>query len=299
MSDRTIAQMGIGTKVPACTASSDDFVQDYSVGVELELESFSSTADVPTNIVAESDGSLRNGGIEFKFRKPLSGLKLQRAIDGLATYLQNSTYSTTERCSTHIHLDVTDMTPRQLINFMCLAVMVEPLFFRLFGERRACNNFCLATDMGTSNYNNLVHGLNNPESYLYENHSKYSAIGLYRLRDLGTVEFRMFHPIVEASQYKRVINLMFSLKSEAKAMDTPQEIIDFKLTHTVEELFSQYFNAGDFNGEYEALLERGIQTLNDIITTAETLRIVEERTSKYRTLIEEATIQLNETERGL
>lgn len=294
---QTLQEMGVGSSY-TYPRSTGCFNYMCRAGIELEIEGLSLDG-IPNMWDAVSDGSLRNNGVEFITRGGFAGEDLENALDNLQEYLQDKSPDLSERCSTHIHIDVRDMTPSQILNFMCLSVMLEHVLFSLFGNTRTANTFCLATDGGSTNYDHIVKGLVNPAGILSTSWSKYAAIGLRRLQDLGTVEFRMFQPMLQKSQYVQVLNVLFAMKRLAKDMESPRSLVDFKLQHTASELIEVYMPDVAYADTFDALLERGIQTLNDIITTVEVIRIVEESTRKYDTIIQEARRQRQAVSQGV
>lgn len=271
----------------------------FFAGIELEIEGNPSNEGFPRAWVWEGDGSLRDGGVEVKTRRGLRGRALESAVSRMCSWLAGSGYRLSERCSTHIHVDVNDMNHQQLTNFLCLGVMLEPLLFRLFGNTRTANTFCMSTDTGTTNYDNLVDVVSGQKRIESISWSKYAGIGLRRILDFGTVEFRMFCPIVTEEKYTQVLSLLFGMKAAALTMESPGSLIDFKLSSTAETLFRRYFPNESYSQDFEPLLERGIQTLNDILTSAEVVRIVKERSKKYETLKQAADRQLQELRGGI
>lgn len=294
---RTLADMGFGFNY-TYPQSTGCFNYMCRAGIELEIEGVPSP-DFVTGWSAVGDGSLRNNGIEYVTDGGFAGEQLENAIDNLCEYLDDIEYDISERCSTHIHIDVRDMTPVQVVNFLCMSTMLEHVLFRLFGNKRTANIFCVPTDGGGSNYDNLVSCLVNPDVVTDLNWTKYAAIGLKRIRDLGTVEFRMFQAFTEKSQYTQVLNVLFAIKRMAKDMDSPRSLVDFKLQHSTQEIVQVYMPDVAYAPEFDGLLERGIQTLNDIITSAEVVKIVEENTRKYDQVIQEARIQRRQASRGI
>lgn len=297
----TLSSRGIGTQV-MCDAGPDEYIlHNTAIGIEIELEGnpYSSSVPMPRSWMVEGDGSLRNEGREFILRKPLRGSNLSRAINKMCAYLQTAGYETSERCSTHIHVDVTDLSPVQIRNFLCLTAMLEPLLFRLFGNTREVNTFCLPTNMGTTNFGFIVELFSNPERLTELEWSKYAGIGLCRIGDLGTVEFRMFEPITNADKYFKAINLLGRLKDEAAHMNDPKSLVDFKLSSGISRLFSRFFPEMQYREDYEELLEEGIQTLNDIINSAETVLLVEESVKQFDTTIQQAQAQRTVASRGI
>lgn len=295
---RTLKQLGIGRSYTKPEAS-DTFNHDFRAGIEIEVERMSDAESVPTEWEVVSDGSLRNGGREYITRNGYSGRDLDIALTNVDTFFQENRPQLSERCSTHIHVDVTDMTQEQVVNFLCLSVMVEHVLFNLFGNTRTANTFCLSTDTGTMNFDSIVDSLVNPDLLLSTGWSKYAAIGMKRIRDLGTVEFRMFTTVLRKADYVKILNVLFAMKAAAMEMESPQQLVDIKLTQGMSGIFGLYFPEIAYSEEFEPLLDRGAETLNDIITAAEVVRISSERAKKYKTIVTQAERLMREAQQGI
>ena len=123
----------------------DDVALHCLVGVELEVE------NVPINKLSSciekaslwgitGDGSLRNSGVEI-LSVPMAGANLIKAMGELDEIVQKgcSGAEITERCSMHVHIDMRDVTVRQLINFLIVYTIFETELFKHVGEKRMEN----------------------------------------------------------------------------------------------------------------------------------------------------------------
>ena len=290
-----------GNRLPQYFAPKE-LTQRYAVGIELELEGVTIPPDLNSSMWSVvSDGSLRNNGTEIVCAKPLSGMLLEKGLDDLECSLMNLDYTLSERCSTHIHLDTTDMTVPQLVNFLVLSAIFENSLFTLFGAERRANTFCLSIDRGSSNFEHLCRlgAMPVPEQLFDIRWSKYAGISLNRMRDLGTVEFRMFHPITKKADYLRVLKFLFALKTEAMNMESIQEIITYKKANSLSDLFSRIFPDEAYTEAYEVDIENGIQLANDMITSIQLSQIIIDRTDHIHSEIDELQDQLSTLSGGV
>jgi len=239
--------------------------------------------------------------MEIKCAKALSGVKLEKAIVDLDECLANQDYTISERCSTHIHVDVSDMSGQQVYNMLLLSSMFEHVLFRLFGNTRLSNTFCMPVDTGTTNFQNIARLGGNPtiESIMGTTWSKYAGISLNRIRDLGTIEYRMFCPMVTSEAYFRVLEFLFALKTESMGMESAQEIITYKKAHSLSDLFTRLFPNEAYMEDYEALVERGVQTVNDVLVIAELSEYTKVREKKINKEIRVLSNELDTIERGI
>ena len=191
------------------------------VGVEIELENISAVMPRSNLWQDKDDGSLRNSGHEFVFRQPLGGRDLLTALQEVDTYLHDKNADASWRCSTHVHLDVRDMTEKQ-IKFLLIAYTVfERLIFRCSGWHRMKNNFCPAFSFAQGQVMTLSKNWELVGSdflqTVAQSWQKYSCLNLIPMRTQGSVEFRMSEAKKSKGLLLRLCNRLLSLKELAMA----------------------------------------------------------------------------------
>ena len=140
--------------------------------------------------------------------------------------LKHSVY-VNERCSTHIHINFAHRTPEQLYSFLTLYALLESYIYEYAGPDRYSSNFCVPLSQNTDVIQTLVDSfkvlkkgpiartVNKRAPHMPHigvdgdvitrelqqtrklisidfRSTKYCAISLNRLVDLGTVEIRLF-----------------------------------------------------------------------------------------------------------
>lgn len=110
-------------------ASSTNIDNSSLVGIEVELEKYVDVSDKHKYWRAEHDGSLRDGGIEFVLRQPLTGVDLELAIKELYSDVLSKKFITNQRCSTHVHIDGRNMTVEHLQAMVFVYCMVERMIY--------------------------------------------------------------------------------------------------------------------------------------------------------------------------
>lgn len=251
------------------------FCSNSAVGIELEIEGFTgSTSSLDHDLVQViDDNSLRNYGREFIFNGPQSGVKIEQALDSLYSVVQSSNCTVSERCSTHIHIDITDLTAQQFKNFVACSVLFEHVLFGLFGSTRRSNMFCLPVDCNTYQMNLIGDILERDTAFPSGTGiSKYSGLSFNRFRDLGTVEFRMFDAVLDKERACNLIEFLLRMKKySTENLKKPEDLIDIKLSKRLRDVFIDVFKdealVQTFEDEQNLndLMERGIQTLNDVL----------------------------------
>jgi len=144
-----------------------------------------------------ADGSLRDskgntgGGAEFVNRRPIVYGEVKQALTNLESCLTKARTSINPsiRTSVHVHMNVQDLTLRQLATFMSLYYTVEPLLSRYNGEEREHNLFCMQARQSPMMIEETLQFL---ETRMFRDNLKYSAMNVMPLSggSFGTLEFR-------------------------------------------------------------------------------------------------------------
>jgi hypothetical protein len=207
---------------------------DSIVGIEVEIENIK-ISGAPLPWIVKEDGSLRNNGWEY-VTPPTLASNIPILLESLFKYL-NQDIDFSERCSIHIHLNIRDMSPRDVYNLSLIYTTVEKLLFKFVGHERDQSIFCVPL----AECVNLVEvfGRDNVESFNFIrlNWMKYCAINYGRMHDLGTIEFRHMHGTKSISKVYEWIMLILCMKNYAMRRPTEvlfQEVSDLNTN-------SQYF----------------------------------------------------------
>lgn len=248
------------------------------VGVEIEVEGIHSDAyrnwqaNIPRWFDVHADGSLRDGGAEF-ITFPFDGDYSQHVLGYFFEKLSqtNPGFKFTNRCSIHVHLDMTDTTYWQFESLYQLYLVFEYQFYQYAGEVREQSNFCVPVsetpfeeylfsnvkNRSWSTLLNIIPGLDQ---------AKYTGLNITRLRDLGTVEFRHLPGQKRVPIISKFIQFILALKRFAMSKSR-EEVNNLILNaNTIsnyqplaESIFGEHtrslFPTGEFN-----LIEEGITT---------------------------------------
>lgn len=159
-------------------------------GLECEVESIANGGKSTTRFKCVQDGSLRNNGWEYTTMFPNYRVNVVDEFKGLYKELKLNpkSESFTERTSTHVHVNVSSMDVEHARQMILLYSLYEEFFFALVKPCRRDNIHCvpLTETHLPSKYSKSLHEL-------IQVWSKYTALNLGRLHDLGTMEFRHLH----------------------------------------------------------------------------------------------------------
>jgi Putative amidoligase enzyme len=201
------------------------------VGIELEIEGvgFPENAVVhgavtcPTTgsrWLTHNDGSLR-GGIEYVLSVPCKIDAVPEMVTELYSTLRNSgaVIRNTNRCSTHVHVNVSDWKANLLTSFIVAWAAIEPALVAWCGIERKSNHFCLGIKDTPANIYNWGKFLETGR-FDMPNGLKYTALNLLHIRDFGSLESRI-----------------------GMSPDNPGDVIDWtRLMWGIREYVREYFN---------------------------------------------------------
>ena len=198
-----------------------------------------------------SDGSLRNGGVEFITTGGKGGETLHQAYERITTCLRDRVnYDASWRCSTHMHLNMLDFTCNQVARFMLVYAACEPVLFELAGASRRSSNFCTPLADSLVFHKKLIARLYDDtvaSRAASANTSKYTALnfqplfGNSNVRPLGTIEFRGGRPMTTMEELLLQTNILLSIKEFVRSFSGTEEEMLVKLSEGV---FNTVFQNG-------------------------------------------------------
>jgi len=207
---------------------------DY--GLEIETETIN-PYDVPKFSFwsAHVDRSLRNFGMEYVLKTPLSLEKeIPEALDEFSTKLKGVNFiKDSITTSLHVHVNVLNMSFRELGNYFVAYTLAENLLVRFSGESRKSNLFALPICDAEGTYHNMIHLLRSVESlnfnrlYFDPEAVKYAALNLASLDRFGSLEIRSFRGTTDVKEILSWVEILDKIKVFATAENrTPVDIVE-------------------------------------------------------------------------
>lgn len=267
--ERRIADI-VGNRTSYPTIQGHPLVVGKSLaGIEIELEGVESPSNSLRYWEAKSDGSLRDNGVEYVCSSPWGGLDLYNAIMEVDSELYSRSPKETWRCSTHVHVDVRDLTVKQLKRMILAYIFYERVLFRCSGFHRYKNNFCVAVGYAQEMVNILSSNWEKDGSEFLNGVTsqwdKYTALNLLPMMSFGSVEFRISEAKWRKGKLVRLANRFLSLKEIAQKFEgTDEEFINFLLTQKVDDVIQKSLPK-DFPIEGEDI-EFGAKIAFDVIS---------------------------------
>ena len=193
-------------------------------GIEIELEDIHFEREPSFSYwEAKPDGSLRNSGMEFVCSSPWGGRDLYSASLEIDSFLFRHNPDSSWRCSTHVHIDVRDLTVPQLKRMILAYIVYERVLFRCSGWHRYKNNFCVALGFAQEQLatlsENWHHNDENFTNRVIRSWDKYTSLNLLPLSSFGSVEFRISEAKWRKGSIIRLTNRFLSLKELAVSFE--------------------------------------------------------------------------------
>jgi hypothetical protein len=192
----------------------------YGIEVELEMAEESYRAMPPSYWIREGDGSLRNGGVEFKSFEPLPYEDAKHSLTLLHDFFTRNRIEpeANGRCSIHIHQDVRDMSAEQVYHLMCNYSMIEPMFFQFVGGGREESHFCIPYYHAKDRIRNLMHAVKDHDlSRVRLSGRKYMSLNILPMLRFGSVEWRQFPAVLPVTDAIPWLELVDAIKTSSMA----------------------------------------------------------------------------------
>lgn len=175
---------------------------DILVGLEIELENVIINK-TPNYWEPKQDGSLKINGLEFTLPVYYTDVK-----NALTELFNNINATVSDRCSIHVHLNILNLTQKELYTLIALYIIYERALFNFSGKREN-NNYCVPIQdlIPTDIFKNLEYTKN----WL----TKYTAIHLFAENKeytyLGTLEFRHLKGTMDIEYINKWVSLIINL----------------------------------------------------------------------------------------
>ena len=205
-------------------------------GVEIECEGVNLPFPPPVRWRGENDGSLRGvfptTKCEYVFKDPVSYALAVKNIENLNNSFERnrSVLNFSFRTSTHVHINVQDLTWDEYLAFIYTALLMENVLSRFCGEERENNRFCLRLQDAESFSNNLDRLFGGKVGDLFDISNedlRYSFINLAATPKYGSLEFRGMRGTTDVEVLKVWLKVLHNMKIFAKRIGSPCDVHDF------------------------------------------------------------------------
>ena len=224
------------------------------LGIEIECEG-KSLFDTPLSYwAAKQDGSLHpksgSTSIEYVLTKPLDRKEVEKALRYLEKKLQEvkASLDDSPRTSVHVHLNVSDLTIRQIYCIILLWIIFEDILIEWCGPERKGNLFCLSAKDSEFFPRMLTTALEKG-SYrdVFREDYRYLACNVASLFKFGSLEFRPMRGTADRETILTWIDMLLVIYNKALTYDNPPEFIHQFLSDGPITFFNRIFDDPKLN----------------------------------------------------
>jgi hypothetical protein len=200
---------------------------DADIGIEIEVEgrNLPRQEDLGKMWRVDTDASLRGESYEY-VTPPIKLNELQKYLNRLdeAYAICDSEVTDSIRTGVHVHLNVQQLTLKQLYNLITLYFILEDLLVGWCGPSREGNHFCLRSRDAEFIVFKLVESVRDFR-VLDTDIIRYCSLNLYSLFKYGTIEFRSMRGTSDLSAIKDWVEILHSIHNAALTYHDPIDII--------------------------------------------------------------------------
>ena len=201
-----------------------------AVGIEIELEADNIPPPSHTDLYwrKEADASLRGESAEYVMKKPANIDKLDTIFGELTRAFDNSGLKMrpTYRAGIHVHVNVQDLTPTQLITFVSSYFLLEEVLLSFCDKSRVGNHFCLRMKDASYLLDPLVSFIETQDiNVLNDDNLRYSSLNVTSLFKYGSIEFRALESTLDFNRIKIWAGVLAHLKEYATTVQNPVELL--------------------------------------------------------------------------
>lgn len=198
------------------------------VGIEIEAEG-RRLPNIDTEVwKSEQDNSLRGESFEYVLRQPVPfSLTTEVLAQIQEEWKQNEAkIKNSPNAGVHVHINCSDLTVKQLYNYISLFLVVENILVDASGKDRIGNLFCLRASDAEFLIDALGLAIREQDlRILHTDELRYAAINVKALGDYGSVEFRSWRSDGDLKGIAWWCSLLQHLKALARIVDSPAQIV--------------------------------------------------------------------------
>lgn len=257
------------------------------VGLELEVEGNNLpkfvdflTPETAVPWTNHDDGSLRGENNEYVTNGPIKIAEVEPMVGALFTaFAENGTVlKLSNRCSTHVHVNCSMLSPKPITSFVALFTIVEETVCHWCGDDRVSNPFALRVIDSNASIEKWEDWLNG-EHVEFNKNDKYNGMNLRPLFDMGSIEFRHMRGADTPELVVRWVNFLWALREEARTQyQNPNKLAqevsargvvgvidEFVKRHGLEDLWLEICQHPLNDGLVERQLRRGFLAIQHLL----------------------------------
>jgi hypothetical protein len=198
------------------------------IGLEIEVEGTNLPSLLNNTWKSVPDNSLKGGkeGIEYVMLRPAPMDQLEPILKEFNSYFYNSLVDDSIYAGIHAHVNVQNLTPKQLLTFLVCFFVLEDVLVKWCGKTRTGNHFCLRT----SDAEYLIHHIremvmNDTLNVGHKDSIRYSAANLESLSKYGSIEFRCLNSTIDPNRILTWCKVLNNILNQSLTYASPDAVI--------------------------------------------------------------------------
>lgn len=177
----------------------------------------------------ERDNSLRGADTaEYVLTKPVPVNNVARELailkDAFKAY--GSIFNESPRAGVHVHVNVCDLTFKQVITMVCAYIILEEFFIRFCDKSRDGNLFCLPSYSASALLSQIRKTCEKDDVHIMNTDDiRYASINVNSLFKYGSVEFRSLESTYNFDKIEKWCKMLYQLKLAAQKYDSPSDLL--------------------------------------------------------------------------
>ena len=226
-----------------------DKVYTRHTGIESEVitnyndsEEYRDCEIIPSQFEVVSDGSLSEGGVEYRTARPLIGSEVCNALSDLEKAHRRHDNWTDDSCGIHIHMNAIDFGFVEIKNLLMLSSSIQDTIYESLPADRRGNEYARKITMTperiseiedlptlVSSYYSMAGGTYSLSRY---NESRYIGTNLHARFFLGTIEFRYHEGHIYSPPIRSWIRFLNRLMDTSKDLHKNKKLYQQVLSST-------------------------------------------------------------------
>lgn len=202
------------------------------IGIEVEVEGWRLPARVAGGRWSvKTDNSLRppvdGTAYEYITNGAIPYPDVPAVLTELSTALAGAKFQWSNRTSVHVHVNVSHMSFRQMINFMALYTSFEEVLAEYAGGlKRSGNLFCVRAVDAEENIDAVARSLAvGTLDGFYDDNLHYAGMNVNSVTQRGSIEFRAMGGNLDIPFIQSWIDTLYKLREKAKTFENPREVV--------------------------------------------------------------------------
>ena len=226
-----------------------DEVYTRHTGIESEVitnyddsEDYADSESIPSQFEVVGDGSLSEGGVEYRTARPLVGSEVCNALSDLEKAHRRHDNWVDESCGIHIHMNAIDFGFIEIKNLLMLSSSIQDTIYESLPEDRRGNEYARKITMTptqiseigdlptlVSKYYNMTRSNYNLGRY---NEGRYIGTNIHARFFLGTIEFRYHEGQIYSPPIRSWIRFLNRLMDTSKDLHRNKKLYQQVISDT-------------------------------------------------------------------